>query len=158
MSQFENLKLDRQLCFALYRATNNITRLYRGLLDNYDLTYPQYLVLLVLWEKDGIAIKEVMKRLNLDSGTSSPIIKRLQNAGLVEKQRTDKDERIVRLLLTEKARNLQPMVADVQHQVACQTELSSEEFFELLDRLNKLAASLNKTESKRLPHRNVASI
>lgn len=148
MSQFENLKLDRQLCFALYSATNNITRMYRGLLDNYDLTYPQYLVLLVLWEKDGIAIKEVMKRLNLDSGTLSPIIKRLQNAGLVEKQRTDKDERIVRLLLTDKAKNLEPMIADVQHQVACQTELSSEEFFELLDRLNKLAASLNRTEAK----------
>ena len=60
MSQFENLKLDRQLCFALYSATNSITRLYRGLLDDYDLTYPQYLVLVVLWEKDGIAIKEVI--------------------------------------------------------------------------------------------------
>jgi DNA-binding MarR family transcriptional regulator len=148
MSQFENLKLDRQLCFALYSATNSITRLYRGLLDDYDLTYPQYLVLVVLWEKDGIAIKEVMKRLNLDSGTLSPIIKRLQIAGLVEKVRTDKDERIVRLLLTDKARKLQPMIADVQNQVACQTELSSEEFFELLDRLNQLAASLNNTEAK----------
>lgn len=148
MSQFENLKLDRQLCFALYRATNSITRLYRGLLDDYDLTYPQYLVLVVLWEKDGIAIKEVMKRLNLDSGTLSPIIKRLQAAGLVEKLRTDKDERIVRLLLTDKARKLQPMIAEVQQQVACQTELSSEEFFELLDRLNQLAASLNNTEAK----------
>lgn len=148
MSQFENLKLDRQLCFALYSATNSITRLYRGLLDDYDLTYPQYLVLLVLWEKDGIAIKEVMKRLNLDSGTLSPIIKRLQIAGLVEKVRTDKDERIVRLLLTDKSRKLQPMIADVQHQVACQTELSSEEFFELLDRLNQLAAKLNNTEAK----------
>ena len=73
MSQFDNLKLDKQLCFALYSATNNITRLYRSLLDEYDLTYPQYLVLLVLWEKDGVAIKEVMKRLNLDSGTLSPI-------------------------------------------------------------------------------------
>lgn len=148
MSQFENLKLDRQLCFALYSATNSITRLYRGLLDDFDLTYPQYLVLVVLWEKDGIAIKEVMKRLNLDSGTLSPIIKRLQIAGLVEKVRTDKDERIVRLLLTDKARKLQPMIADVQNQVACQTELSSEEFFELLDRLNQLAASLNNTEAK----------
>ncbi len=148
MPQFENLKLDRQLCFALYSATNSITRMYRGLLDEYDLTYPQYLVLVVLWEKDGIAIKEVMKRLNLDSGTLSPIIKRLQIAGLVEKVRTDKDERIVRLLLTDKARKLQPMIADVQNQVACQTELSSEEFFELLDRLNQLAASLNNTEAK----------
>lgn len=148
MSQFENLKLDRQLCFALYSATNSITRLYRSLLDDYDLTYPQYLVLLVLWEKDGIAIKEVMKRLNLDSGTLSPIIKRLQTAGLVDKVRTDKDERIVRLLLTDKARQLEPLIAEVQNQVACQTKLSSTEFFELLDRLNLLAKSLNKTEAK----------
>ncbi len=148
MSQFENLKLDSQLCFALYSATNSITRLYRSLLDDYDLTYPQYLVLLVLWEKDDIAIKEVMKRLNLDSGTLSPIIKRLQNAGLVEKVRNDSDERVVRLLLTDKSRNLEPMIAEVQNQVACQTQLSSAEFFELLDRLNQLAKTLNTKEAK----------
>lgn len=148
MSQFENLKLDNQLCFALYSATNSITRLYRSLLDDYDLTYPQYLVLLVLWEKDDIAIKEVMKRLNLDSGTLSPIIKRLQNAGLVEKVRNDSDERVVRLLLTDKSRNLEPMIAEVQNQVACQTQLSSTEFFELLDRLNQLAKTLNTKEAK----------
>lgn len=149
MSQFENLKLDNQLCFALYSATNSITRLYRSLLDDYDLTYPQYLVLLVLWEKDGIAIKEVMKRLKLDSGTLSPIIKRLQNAGLVEKLRADKDERIVRLLLTDKARKLEPMIAQVQDKVACQTGLSSTEFFELLDRLNRLGTSLNNKDADR---------
>lgn len=148
MSQFENLKLDKQLCFALYSATNNITRLYRSLLDDYDLTYPQYLVLLVLWEKDGIAIKEVMKKLNLDSGTLSPIIKRLQNARMVEKVRTDKDERIVRLLLTDKSRKLEPMIAKVQEQVACQTQLNSTEFFELLDRLNQLASSLSNRNAR----------
>lgn len=148
MSQFDNLKLDSQLCFALYTATNSITRLYRSLLDEYELTYPQYLVLLVLWEKDGIAIKEVMKRLKLDSGTLSPIIKRLQNAGLVHKERTAQDERIVRLYLTDKSKNLEPFIAEVQNKVACQTELSSEEFFELLDRLNKVATSLNQKDDK----------
>jgi DNA-binding MarR family transcriptional regulator len=148
MSQFENLQLDNQLCFALYSATNSITRLYRSLLDDYDLTYPQYLVLLVLWEKDNVAIKEVMKRLKLDSGTLSPIIKRLQNAGLVEKVRSDKDERIVRLMLTDKSRQLEPAIAKVQEKVACQTGLSSSEFFELLDRLNQLASSLNQKEAK----------
>lgn len=143
MSQFDNLKLDNQLCFALYSATNSITRMYRTLLEEHELTYPQYLVLLVLWEKDGIAIKEVMKRLKLDSGTLSPIIKRLQKAGLVDKERSEQDERIVRLHLTEKATNLEPLIAQVQDQVACQTELSSEDFFELLDRLNKVTNSLN---------------
>jgi DNA-binding MarR family transcriptional regulator len=148
MSQFENLQLDNQLCFALYSATNSITRLYRSLLNDYDLTYPQYLVLLVLWEQDNVAIKEVMKRLKLDSGTLSPIIKRLQNAGLVDKVRTDKDERIVRLMLTDKSRQLEPLIAEVQDKVACQTGLSSSDFFELLDRLNQLASSLNQKEAK----------
>lgn len=148
MSQFENLQLDNQLCFALYSATNSITRLYRSLLDDYDLTYPQYLVLLVLWEQDNVAIKNVMKRLKLDSGTLSPIIKRLQNAGLVEKVRADKDERIVRLMLTDKSRKLEPLIAEVQNKVACQTGLSSSEFFELLDRLNQLATSLNQKQAK----------
>jgi len=148
MSQFDNLKLDNQLCFALYTATNSITRMYRSLLDEYQITYPQYLVLLVLWEKDGIAIKEVMKRLKLDSGTLSPIIKRLQTAGLVNKERTEQDERVVRLYLTEKANNLEPFIAQIQDKVACQTELSSEDFFELLDRLNKIANNLNQKDDK----------
>lgn len=146
MSNFDNLRLDNQLCFALYTATNSITRFYRSLLNDYDLTYPQYLVLVVLWEKDGIAIKDVMRQLKLDSGTLSPIIKRLQSAELVEKVRTDEDERVVRLFLTDKAKQLEPLIAEVQTKVACKTNLSSSEFFELLSTLNELTNSLNKRE------------
>jgi MarR family transcriptional regulator, organic hydroperoxide resistance regulator len=146
MSNFDNLRLDNQLCFALYTATNSITRFYRSLLNEYDLTYPQYLVLVVLWEKDGIAIKDVMRQLKLDSGTLSPIIKRLQSAELVEKVRTDEDERVVRLFLTDKAKQLEPLIAEVQTKVACKTSLSSSEFFELLSTLNELTNSLNKRE------------
>ncbi|HIC45998.1 MAG TPA: MarR family transcriptional regulator [Methylophaga aminisulfidivorans] len=146
MSNFDNLRLDNQLCFALYTATNSITRFYRSLLNEYDLTYPQYLVLVVLWEKDGIAIKDVMRQLKLDSGTLSPIIKRLQSAELVEKVRTDEDERVVRLFLTDKAKQLEPLIAEVQTKVACKTALSSSEFFELLSTLNELTNSLNKRE------------
>jgi DNA-binding MarR family transcriptional regulator len=146
MSNFDNLRLDNQLCFALYTATNSITRFYRSLLNEYDLTYPQYLVLVVLWEKDGIAIKDVMRQLKLDSGTLSPIIKRLQSAELVEKVRTDEDERVVRLFLTDKAKQLEPLIAEVQTKVACKTDLSSSEFFELLSTLNELTNSLNKRE------------
>ncbi|GLP98956.1 MarR family transcriptional regulator [Methylophaga thalassica] len=146
MSNFDNLRLDNQLCFALYTATNSITRFYRSLLNDYDLTYPQYLVLVVLWEKDGIAIKDVMRQLKLDSGTLSPIIKRLQSAELVEKVRTDEDERVVRLFLTNKAKQLEPLIAEVQTKVACKTDLSSSEFFELLSTLNELTNSLNKRE------------
>jgi MarR family transcriptional regulator, organic hydroperoxide resistance regulator len=146
MSNFDNLRLDNQLCFALYTATNSITRFYRSLLNEYDLTYPQYLVLVVLWEKDGIAIKDVMRQLKLDSGTLFFIIKRLQSAELVEKVRTDEDERVVRLFLTDKAKQLEPLIAEVQTKVACKTDLSSSEFFELLSTLNELTNSLNKRE------------
>ncbi|KKN11099.1 hypothetical protein LCGC14_1029880 [marine sediment metagenome] len=143
MSNFENLRLDSQLCFALYTATNSITRLYRSLLTQHELTYPQYLVLLVLWEKDGVAIKDVMKRLKLDSGTLSPIIKRLQTAELITKVRTDEDERIVRLYLTEKAKEIEPEIAEVQNKVVCQTNLTHSEFIDLLNSLNTLTESLN---------------
>ncbi len=147
MSDHDNLLLDNQLCFALYSATNAITRVYRRLLDEHDLTYPQYLVLLVLWEKDGIAVRDLMRRLKLDSGTLSPILKRLERAGLVSKQRNDIDERIVRISLTDKSRQLKSMVAEVQTQVACKTGLGNKEFFALLQQLNQLADALNKRDN-----------
>lgn len=147
MSNHDNLMLDNQLCFALYTATNAITRVYRQLLDEHDLTYPQYLVLLVLWEKDGIAVRDLMQRLKLDSGTLSPILKRLERAGFVNKQRNDIDERIVRISLTDKSRQLKPVIAEVQKQVACQTGLENEEFFALLQQLNQLADALSKREA-----------
>ncbi|HSG92067.1 MAG TPA: MarR family transcriptional regulator [Methylotenera sp.] len=146
MSNHDNLLLDNQLCFALYSATNAITRVYRQLLDEHDLTYPQYLVLLVLWEKEGIAVRDLMQRLKLDSGTLSPILKRLERAGLVNKQRNDIDERIVRISLTDKSRQLKPVIAEVQKQVACQTDLENKEFFALLQQLNQLADALSKRE------------
>lgn len=146
MSDYDNLMLDNQLCFALYSATNAITRVYRQLLNEHDLTYPQYLVLVVLWEKDGIAVRDLMHRLKLDSGTLSPILKRLERAGLVSKQRNDIDERIVRISLTDKSRQLKPMVAEIQEQVACQTNLNNKEFFALLNQLNELADTLSKRE------------
>lgn len=146
MAGFDNLKLDNQLCFALYSATNAITRLYRSLLNELDLTYPQYLVLLVLWERDGVAVRDLIKRLRLDSGTLSPLLKRLEKAGLIEKKRMDLDERVVRVFLTAQAKKLEPQVAEIQHQVACQTGLSDQDFFQLLDRLNQLAASLSEQE------------
>lgn len=149
MTVHDNLNLDNQLCFALYTATNAITRNYRQLLSAHDLTYPQYLVLLVLWEQDGVAVRDLMRRLKLDSGTLSPILKRLERANLITKHRNDNDERIVRILLTDKAQALQPHIAEVQAQVACQTGLGNEEFFELLDRMNGLAKTLSQKNADR---------
>lgn len=142
-SKIKNLQLDRQLCFALYTATNSIVRRYNELLSQYDLTYPQYIVMLVLWENEDVSIMHVMRELKMDSGSLSPVIKRLEKKGFLTKQRKHSDERIVSLNLTNKARQLHPFISEVQTQVACHTGLPSNAFFELLDKLNQLAASLD---------------
>ena len=94
------LHLDHQLCFALYSASLAMTKLYKPLLDAIGLTYPQYLVMLVLWEQDGPTVSELGERLSLDSGTLTPLLKRMESAGLVKRQRDAQDERRVRIALT----------------------------------------------------------
>jgi len=102
----EVLKLDNQLCFSIYAASRAITRAYRPILDEFGLTYPQYLVLLILWEKDGLAVNEIGSRLYLDSGTLTPLLKRMENAGFIDRRRGKLDERIVEIHLAEKGQNL----------------------------------------------------
>lgn len=100
------LRLDNQLCFALYSASLAMTKLYKPLLDELGLTYPQYLALLVLWEQDGVGVSELGQRLNLDSGTLTPLLKRLEAAGLLSRLRDTEDERRVRVVLTAEGRAL----------------------------------------------------
>ena len=100
-------KIDQMLCFAVYSAGHAFTRFYKPRLDALDLTYPQYLVLLVLWEKDDITVKGLGDRLFLDSGTITPLIKRLEARGLVARRRDEDDERQVRITLTEAGRALE---------------------------------------------------
>src|SRR5262245_48046559 len=101
-----SLLLDDQLCFGLYSASRAVTSLYRALLEPLDLTYPQYLVMLALWEHDKLQVKELGAALNLDSGTLSPLLKRLEKAGLVTRERQADDERSVRITLTEQGNSL----------------------------------------------------
>ncbi|MFI5605626.1 MarR family winged helix-turn-helix transcriptional regulator [Amycolatopsis sp. NPDC051903] len=101
-----SLLLDDQLCFGLYSASRAVTSLYRTLLEPLDLTYPQYLVMLALWEHDKQQVKELGAALNLDSGTLSPLLKRLEKAGLVTRERQADDERSVRITLTEQGNSL----------------------------------------------------
>lgn len=152
MTNYENLQLNNQLCFALYAATHAIIRSYRSRLGNAGLTYPQYLVLLVLWETDGMTVKGLAQRLALDSGTLTPLLKRLENIGLVVRQRSTVDERVVNIFLTEEGRALEHEVARMQREVACQTGLSTTEFFALRDMLNRLTETinLNQQEEKRV--------
>jgi DNA-binding MarR family transcriptional regulator len=100
------LRLDNQLCFALYSASLAMTKLYKPLLEELGLTYPQYLVMLVLWERDGVAVSDIGERLSLDSGTLTPLLKRLESAGFVSRIRDVQDERRVHITLTASGRRL----------------------------------------------------
>ena len=100
------MKLDDQLCFSVYAAAHAFTRFYRPLLEPLGLTYPQYLVLLTLWEEDGLSLKAIGARIGLDSGTLTPLLKRMEAAGFVERHRDAADERLVRIRLTAHGRRL----------------------------------------------------
>jgi len=132
------LGLDQQLCFALYAASLAMTKLYKPLLDPLSLTYPQYLVLLVLWEGDDIAVSDVGQRLSLDSGTLTPLLKRLEAAGLLQRRRDSGDERRVRVSLTAAGRALKARAAKVPRQVACATACSLDELAALTAQLKQL--------------------
>lgn len=107
------LRLDNQLCFALYSASLAMTKLYKPLLDELGITYPQYLVLLVLWERDGITVSELGERLSLDSGTLTPLLKRLETAGWVSRLRDTQDERRVLVRLSAAGRELKERAARI---------------------------------------------
>lgn len=111
--------VERQLCFAVYAAAHAFTAAYKPLLAPLGLTYPQYLVLLVLWERDGLAVKEIGRRLHLDSGTLTPILKRLERAGYLRRSRAPEDERHLRVELTDAGRALDAQVAGVRDGILC---------------------------------------
>ena len=136
----EAMKLDNQLCFPLYAAARNVTGLYTPWLKPLGLTYTQYIVLLVLWEKDGISVTEIGERLMLDNGTLSPLLKKLEQAGYVSRQRSREDERIVVITLTDAGKALQEKAKDVPRQVGACIDLPPEKaqalyalLYELLD-------------------------
>ncbi|CAG2083033.1 MarR family transcriptional regulator [Xanthomonas euroxanthea] len=136
------LQLDNQLCFALYSANLAMHKLYRGLLKTLDLTYPQYLVLLVLWETDGRSVSEIGERLFLDSATLTPLLKRLQAAGLVTRTRAASDERQVIIALTDSGRALRAKAGAVPEQVFCASACSLEELRHLKQQLETLRSNL----------------
>ena len=114
----EAMKLANQLCFPLYAASRSVVSLYTSWLKPLGLTYTQYIVFLVLWEKDGIPVGEICEKLMLDNGTLSPLLKKMQLAGYIERKRSEEDDRIVLITLTEKGRALQEKAKDVPGKVA----------------------------------------
>ncbi|GIU15888.1 MarR family winged helix-turn-helix transcriptional regulator [Shewanella glacialipiscicola] len=113
------LCLENQVCFSLYSAANAMVRAYRPLLDKLDLTYPQYLVMLVLWEEQGINVKTLGDKLFLDSGTLTPLLKRLEAKGLVTRGRSEQDERVRVLALTPAGFTLKTLASEVPHLMRC---------------------------------------
>ena len=114
----EAMKLGNQLCFPLYAASRNVINLYTPYLKPLGLTYTQYITLLALWEKDGITVGELCGKLMLDNGTLSPLLKKMQQAGYIERTRSAKDDRVVVITLTERGRALQEQAKDVPAKVA----------------------------------------
>ena len=135
-------RLDHQLCFALYSSSLLMTKLYKPVLGALGLTYPQYLVLLVLWETDAIGVGELGTRLYLDSGTLTPLLKRMQAAGLLERARAADDERRVIVTLTAAGRALRRKAAHVPVDVACATGCKLNELTELTAQLRKLRSNV----------------
>ncbi|MGM3174400.1 MarR family winged helix-turn-helix transcriptional regulator [Dickeya lacustris] len=135
-------RLDGQLCFALYSANLAMNKLYRRLLSELNLTYPQYLVMLVLWERDGLTVSELGERLFLDSATLTPLLKRLQSAGLLSRHRGVQDERQVLIMLTDEGRALQQRAKAVPEGVFCATECNAEQLRAIKQDLETLRSSL----------------
>ena len=142
------LLLDRQLCFALYSASRALTQTYGPLLAPLGLTYPQYLVMLVLWEADGRRVSELGERLSLDSGTLTPLLKRLEKAKLVVRRRDAGDERVVRVSLTAAGRKLEKRAAGVPTALLCSTGLGLADLGALRDELRGLRDRLESARTE----------
>ena len=138
----EAQRLDRQLCFALYSTSLAMTKLYKPLLAPLGLTYPQYLAMLVLWEHGDVAVHELGERLFLDSGTLTPLLKRLQAAGYVERSRDVADERRVRIALTDSGRALKKQAAGVPLEIAKASGCGLDELVDLTARLQTLRQNM----------------
>ena len=135
-------RLDHQLCFALYSSSLVMTKLYKPVLGKLGITYPQYLVMLALWETDSIGVGELGERLYLDSGTLTPLLKRMQAAGLLTRLRGLHDERRVVVTLTPRGLAMRPLAEGVPAQVACATGCELSELAKLTAQLQALRANL----------------
>jgi len=143
----ETLKLSNQLCFPLYALSRKMTSHYLPILDKIGLTYPQYLVMLVLWEEDAVSVKELGHKLMLDSGTLSPMLKKLEDRELVVRKRLKEDERVVIISLTESGKNLKENAVDIPEQIKCSLEVSDKELRELKALATGLLEKINKIET-----------
>ena len=144
----EAMKLANQLCFPLYAAARNVTNLYTPWLKPLGLTYTQYIVFLVLWEKDGVSVTEIGNRLMLDNGTLSPLLKKMEKAGYVERRRCREDDRVVEITLTDEGRALQEKAKDIPQKVAGCIDLPVEKAQQLYALLYEMLDNHKKNNDK----------
>lgn len=140
-TEFEHLKLGNQLCFPLYAASRLITREYQPYLDKLGITYPQYLVLLVLWEEDALVVSEITEKLILNTNTITPLLKRMEVLGLISRKRTEDDERKVVVRLTKKGHTMKMKASSIPFELARglgKCSLSAETLIKLKENLNEL--------------------
>ncbi|MFI5680550.1 MarR family winged helix-turn-helix transcriptional regulator [Streptomyces cellulosae] len=140
------LRLDSQICFSLHAASRAFNGVYRVILKDLGLTYPQYLVMLVLWEQGEMPVKKLGEHLRLDSGTLSPLLKRLEAAGLVRRERSVRDERSVEVRLTEEGVALRERAVRVPRRIAAATGFDLDEIRDLRERLDRLTSTLDSAE------------
>lgn len=142
MENTESLQLKNQICFPLYALSKEITKLYRPLLEQLDMTYPQYLVMMVLWENDGLTVSEVGDKLLLDSGTLTPLLKRLENKSYINRRRKKEDERVVELFLTQEGLNLQQRACSVPTEMLQKIDIKTENLLQLKTLLDDILAKI----------------
>jgi DNA-binding MarR family transcriptional regulator len=139
----EQLKLSSQLCFPIYAASRIVMKLYKPFLDPFGLTYTQYITLLALWEEDGISVKALGEKLFLDSGTLTPLLKKLESQGLLERVRNMADERSVVISLTDRGKALKSEVAEIPVKMASCVDISHHDAVELIRILNLILSGEN---------------
>ena len=142
------LALDNQFCFALYSTSLALTKSYKPLLEKIGLTYPQYLVMLVLWQQDHILVKDIGELLFLDSGTLTPLLKRMELADLIQRQRDSEDERQVRIDLTRHGKQLRNAAKEIPEKILCASGKQAKELQKLRQQLNELRRSLHQNNDK----------
>lgn len=136
--KYESIKLDNQVCFSLYAASREIIKLYKPVLDKFGLTYTQYIAMLVLWEDEKSTVKDIGKRLHLDSGTLTPLLKKIENMGLIKRYRDVNDDRVVVIELTEQGKLLKEDITEVPREMVCRINMPKEELLDLKSKLDNL--------------------
>ena len=143
MDKYESIKLDNQVCFSLYASSREIIKLYKPFLDKFNLTYTQYIAMLVLWEDEKSTVKDIGKRLHLDSGTLTPLLKKIESMCLVIRYRDVNDDRVVIVELTKKGRLLKEDITEVPHEMACKINMRKEELVQLKKQLDVMLKYLD---------------